>query len=122
MGYGAKDRLACLYSNRTTVPAAPLLVRVWLISHGPKLSTWHCAIWWLLHNSVGYFCIEWIRFSAHKLNRSFTANSYVQLRGDSLQPFMDFMYPNYEGILMDTPCHRNTLVQDWFEEYSRQFQ
>ena len=33
-----------------------------------------------------------------KLNQSLTGKDYVQLLGDHLQPFMDFMYPNNDGI------------------------
>ncbi|XP_054724724.1 cytochrome P450 4c3-like [Uloborus diversus] len=48
----------------------------------------------------------------------------IMLLGDHLQPFMDFTYPNNDGIFMDdnAPCHRSTTVRDWFEEHSGQFQ
>ncbi|GBN61120.1 hypothetical protein AVEN_168940-1 [Araneus ventricosus] len=34
-----------------------------------------------------------------KLDQLLTGNGYVQLLGDHLQPFMDFMYPNNNRIL-----------------------
>ena len=45
-----------------------------------------------------------------QLNRSLTANGYVQLLGDHLQPFMDVMFPTNDGLFMDdnAPCHRAT--------------
>lgn len=72
----------------------------------------------------------WAVFTWHglgplvQLNRSLTGNGYVQLLTDHLQPFMDFMYPNNDGIFMDdnAPCHRARTVRDWFEEHSGQFQ
>ncbi|KFM63795.1 Transposable element Tcb1 transposase, partial [Stegodyphus mimosarum] len=59
-----------------------------------------------------------------QMNRSLTGNGYLQLLGDHLQPFMDFTYSNNDGIFMDdnAPCHRTTIVRDWLEEHSGQFQ
>lgn len=59
-----------------------------------------------------------------KLNGSLTGNAYVELLGDHLHPFMDFMYPNTDGVFMDdnAPCHRARTVRDWFEEHSGDFQ
>ena len=59
-----------------------------------------------------------------QLNRSLTANGYVQLLGDHLQPFMDVMFPTNDGLFMDdnAPCHRATTVRDWFDEHSGQLQ
>lgn len=36
-----------------------------------------------------------------QLNLSLTENGYVQVFGDYLQLFMDFMYPNNDAIFMD---------------------
>lgn len=59
-----------------------------------------------------------------QLHWSLTGNGYVQLFGDHLQPFMDFMFPNNNGLFMDdnAPCHWATIVHEWFEEHSGQFE
>ncbi|KFM68178.1 Transposable element Tcb2 transposase, partial [Stegodyphus mimosarum] len=72
----------------------------------------------------------WAVFTWHglvplvQLNRSLTGKEYLQLLEDHLQPFMDFTYSNNDGIFMDdnAPCHRATIVRDWLEEHSGQFQ
>ncbi|CAL1266671.1 unnamed protein product [Larinioides sclopetarius] len=40
-----------------------------------------------------------------RLQQSLIGNCYVQLLGDHLQPFMDFMYPNNDGIFWMTMHH-----------------
>lgn len=92
-------------------------------SHGPMLSTRLCARWWWLLNGVSCFFMIWIGFSS-PMERSLTGNIYLQILGDHLQQFTDFMYPNNDEIFMDDNalCHRTTVVCDWFEELSRQFE
>ena len=101
-------------------------VRVWRIPH--EAMDPNCQQGTV--QAGGGSVMVWAVFSWHglgplvRLDRTLTGNAYVQLLGDHLQPFMDFMYPNNDGIFMDdnAPCHRATTVRDWFEEHSGQFQ
>ncbi|GBN38475.1 hypothetical protein AVEN_38762-1 [Araneus ventricosus] len=65
-----------------------------------KWSTSHYASW------CGYIMV-WDVFTWYgpsslvKLNQKLIENGYVQPLGDHLPPFMDFMYPNNDGIFHD---------------------
>ncbi|GBL75452.1 hypothetical protein AVEN_194631-1 [Araneus ventricosus] len=80
--------------------------------------------------ACGGSIIEWAVFTWHglgpvvKLKQSLTGNYYVELLGDHLQTFMDFMYPDNEGIFQDdnTPYHWAKIICNLFKEHSGQFQ
>ncbi|GBM18672.1 hypothetical protein AVEN_164786-1 [Araneus ventricosus] len=55
-----------------------------------------------------------------KLNQSMTGNCHAQLLGNYLQPFMDLIYPNNDGIPRMTLSHVTEPIS--FEEHSEQFQ
>ncbi|KAJ8893401.1 hypothetical protein PR048_005992 [Dryococelus australis] len=51
-------------------------------------------------------------------------NYYKTLLGDHFQPFMDFSFPDNDGMFQqdNVPSHRTVDVQDWFEEHSGEFE
>ncbi|GFV41208.1 hypothetical protein TNCV_2979621 [Trichonephila clavipes] len=59
-----------------------------------------------------------------KLNITIPRYGYIQLLGDYLKPFVDFMYPNNDGIFMEgnTLCHRVIIARNSFEEHFEKFQ
>ncbi|GFW24806.1 hypothetical protein TNCV_1960721 [Trichonephila clavipes] len=59
-----------------------------------------------------------------KLSHTVIGTGLVQLFGDRLQPFMNFIYPNNDGNYQDVnaPFHGAQIIRSCIEEYSRQFQ
>lgn len=66
---------------------------------GGSIKVWALFIW----NGLGPLV---------KFNQSLAGNDYVKLLGDHLQPFVEFMYLNSDGIFQNDnePCHRDITV------------
>ena len=59
-------------------------------------------------------CSTWIWLSG-RTEPVLTETRCVQLLDDDTQPFMHFMYPNYDGMFRDdnAPSRRACVVSDW---------